>query len=124
MKKITPNIAVENCEQTIQYYQQVFGGEIKGVNKTPDGKIMHAELHVNPDCVFYFNDVFDGKTQGDNISLVLEMDSEEEMNRLYQALKEGGTVNFELQKTFWGAFHAVVLDKHGVIWSLNYMVKE
>lgn len=124
MKRITPNIAVEDCGRTIQAYQQVFGGEIKGVNKTSDGKVLHAELHVNPNCVLYFNDVFDGKTLGDAISFVLEMDSEQEINTLYKSLSEGGTVKFELQKTFWGAYHAVVLDRHGVLWSLNYAVKE
>ena len=51
-----------------------------------------------------------------------EMESEEELNRLYDALKEDGGIRFELKKTEWGALHAVVEDKHSVVWSLNYMV--
>jgi len=85
---------------------------------------MHSELHVNPDCVLYFNDVSGSKKQGDAISLVLEMDSEEEINRLYQTLQEDGAVHYELQKTFWGAYHAVVLDRFGVTWSLNYRFQD
>jgi PhnB protein len=39
---------------------------------------------------------------------------------LYEKLKEKGTVRFELQKTFWGAYHAIVIDQYGISWSLNY----
>lgn len=123
MKKITPNIAVEDCKNAIEFYKGLFGGETTSLSYTANGKVMHAELHVNSTCVLYFNDVFEGKVHGDIISLVLEMDSEEEINRLYATLQEGGSVNLELQKTFWGAYHAVVVDRYGVIWSLNYAVK-
>lgn len=121
MKKITPNIALEDCEHSVEFYQNVFGGRISGGSRTPDGKLLHLELQVNPDCVLYFNDVFDGTpTEGGNISIVLEMDSMEETERLYDELQKGGGVHYELQKTFWGAYHAVILDRHGVRWSLNY----
>jgi len=33
MKKITPNIAVENCGQAVETYRQIFGGEIKNENR-------------------------------------------------------------------------------------------
>ncbi|WP_205600802.1 hypothetical protein [Gracilibacillus sp. YIM 98692] len=36
------------------------------------------------------------------------------------ALQKDGKVNLELQKNFWGAWHANVTDKHEVQWLLNY----
>ncbi len=123
MKKITPNIALEDCEHKVEYYQNVFGGgRLSGGSRTPEGKLLHLELQVNPDCVLYFNDAFGEVNQGDNISLVLEMDDMEEIERLYGELQKGGTVRFELQKTFWGAYHAVIEDRHGIVWSLNYSI--
>lgn len=38
----------------------------------------------------------------------------------YAALKEGENVVFELQKTFWGSSHAVLTDRFGIAWQLDY----
>lgn len=131
MKKITPNISVENCKEALEYYKEVFSGEIKNVQTAGanemfighEGKIIHSELHISSECVIYLVDFFGEKNQGSNISLILELDSEEEINRLYSVLREKGSVSFELQKTFWGAYHAVINDCYGVTWSLNYSIR-
>jgi PhnB protein len=128
MKKVIPEIYVQNCKEALEYYKEVFGGEIKNVQtadgkemfKGFEGKIIHSELHVNDDCVLYLVDIFGGEKAGGDIHLMLEMDSEDEINRVYQALSKNGTVKYELQKTFWGAHHAVVLDCYGNTWGLNY----
>ncbi|WP_026486906.1 VOC family protein [Caldanaerobius polysaccharolyticus] len=131
MKNIIPEIYVENCKEAIEYYKDVFGGEAKNVQladgmemfKGYEGKIIHAENHINQNCVIYLVDKFDDKTQANSINLVLEMDSEDEIRRLYNRLSQDGTVKFELQKTFWGAYHAIITDKFGVTWALNYSLK-
>ena len=131
MKSIIPNIYVENCKEAIKYYQEVFGGQLKNVQladnvemfKGHEGKIIHAELHINDECQIYFADIFGEKKESGNIDLVLELDSEDEINRLYSILSQEGSIEFELQKTFWGAYHAVVTDKFGNTWSLNYALK-
>lgn len=131
MKRITPDITVDNCEQALGYYQSIFGGELKNVQKADGkgmfagyaGRVMHAELHINENCVIYLVDRFDTKKAGgSSISLVLDMENEEEINSLYSALGKDGQVVFELQKTFWGAYHAIVEDKFGVLWALNYQL--
>jgi PhnB protein len=91
--------------------------------KGHEGKIIHSELHINENCILYFVDIFDDKKETSNIQLIIELDSEEEINRVYSALKEKGSVSFELQKTFWGAYHAVVTDQFGTTWGLNYTSK-
>jgi len=131
MEKIIPNISVNNCKAVLEYYKEVFGGEIKNLQVTDgkemfkghEGKILHAELHITPECIIYLNDTFEEKPQESNVSLMLQLGSEEEINRLYSAIKERGTVNYELQRTFWGSFHAVVKDCYGTIWSMDYSGK-
>jgi PhnB protein len=131
MKKIIPNLSVENCKAVLQYYQEVFGGEIKNMQladgkemfKGHEGKIVHAELHINKECILYLNDSFEEKAVGNNISLVLQLDSEAEINSIYSALSRKGKVVFELQKTFWGSFHAVVIDYYGINWSLDFATR-
>lgn len=121
MKKITPDIALVDCGEKLEYYRELFGGEISNLHNTPDGKVMHAELVIKPDCVLYFHDKFlHSEIKYGSVVLVLEMESEEEINQMYNALKEGGGIRYDLQKTEWGALHAVVEDKHSIVWSLNY----
>lgn len=131
MKSIIPEIYVENCKEALEYYKETFGGEVKNVQladgkpmfKGFEGKIIHSELHINDACTMYLVDIFDERHKGSNVHLLLELDSEEEINRLFSALSKDGSVGFELQKTFWGAFHAVVTDRYGNTWGLNYSVK-
>lgn len=131
MKTIIPEIYVKNCKEALEYYKEVFGGEIKNVQmadgkemfKGFEGKVIHSELHINDDCVMYLVDIFEEKKEADSIHLVLELESEEEINRVYEKLSKDGSVKFELQKTFWGAYHAVVTDCYGNTWGLNYTVK-
>jgi PhnB protein len=119
---------VPNCREALPFYQKVFGGELQNIQTADDkemfkgheGKIVHAELHVNSQCLFYFGDIFQESAEAGNIGLILELDSEEEINRLYSLLSQNGSVKYELQKTFWGALHAVITDSYGVSWSLNF----
>ena len=131
MKRIIPEIYIDNCKEALEYYKEIFGGEIKNVQmadgkemfKGFEGKIIHAELHVNTDCILYFVDIFDEAKEPGNISLVLELESEEEINKIYEALSKNGSIKFPLQKTFWGAYHAVVTDCYGNTWGLSYAAK-
>lgn len=131
MKNIIPEVYIKSCKEALEYYKEIFGGEIKNVQladgiemfKGYEGKIIHAELHVNDDCVMYFVDVFEDKSYDSNIHLVIELDSEDEINKVYKALSKDGKVQYELQKTFWGAYHGVVTDCYGNTWGLNYTLR-
>jgi len=128
MKSIIPEIYVKNCKEALEFYKGVFGGEVTNVQMTDGkemfkgivGKVLHSELHVNSACVLYFVDIFEGEKVEDSTHFVLEMDSKDEIDRVFEALKKDGSVKFELQKTFWGAYHAVVTDVYGNTWGLNY----
>ena len=43
---ITAHLVVDGGEQACEFYKNAFGAEIHGIHKTPDGKVMHAELTV------------------------------------------------------------------------------
>lgn len=129
MKTITANLSVENCEEALSYYQGIFGGEIKNTQKADgvemfkghEGKYIHSELHINEHCVLYLTDVFSAEhNPGNNFQLVLELESEEEIMRVYDALSVDGKIQFPLGDTFWGAKHGVIKDKYGITWGLNY----
>lgn len=128
MKQIVPEIYVKNCIEALNFYQKLFGGEIKNRQMSDDlhmfkemkGKIIHSELHVNNKCIFYFVDIFEPKRQNPgNITLVLHMSDKSELERCYEALSEGGSIGMPLQKTFWGDWHSIVTDRFGAPWALS-----
>ncbi len=128
MKSIIPNISVDNCQEAMEFYKSVFGGELKNVKiadkqemfKGHEGKVMHSELYIGENCIMYFTDIFWSKSQGTNIQMILGMDSKQEIEKVYADLIKEGKAEYELQKTFWGAYHAVVRDKYGITWGLDY----
>lgn len=128
MKSIIPSISVENCKEALEFYKQIFGGEIERIQmsdgiemfKGQEGKVLHSELHVNDHCIMYFTDYFGPKATSTNVQLVIEMDSQAQIEEAFTALSKDGTVVFPLQKTFWGAMHAVINDKYNVTWGLNF----
>ncbi|WP_028401432.1 VOC family protein [Ectobacillus panaciterrae] len=120
-----------NAREALEYYKEVFEGEVLAIQTfgeadfpTPpevDDRIMHAQFKKG-DLFLMMSDSFLGHQVevGNHISLALEMESEEEIQKLYDALSASGSVLMELQDTFWGAKYAKVKDRFGVIWDLNY----
>ncbi|MEH7503590.1 VOC family protein [Neobacillus drentensis] len=120
-----------NAKEALEYYREVFGGEISNLQTygeadypTPPeahDRVIHAQFRKD-DLFLMASDAFPGNSVvvGSNISLTLEFESEEEIQKIFDALSQKGTVFMELQDTFWGAKYAKVKDSYGVIWDLNY----
>jgi PhnB protein len=124
-----------DAKEALAYYCDVFQGEVAGLQTfaeadfpTPpeaDDRIMHAQFRKDG-LLFMVSDAFPGHPveKGNNISLALELDSEDEINKLYAALSQKGTVLMELQDTFWGAKYGKVKDHFGIVWDINYTISK
>lgn len=120
-----------NAKEALEYYQKIFGGELSdlktygetGYQTSPDAKdrLIHGRFQKG-NLLLMVSDASPGSSVvvGTNISLVLDFEGEEEIQSVYKALSEKGTVHMKLQDTFWGAKYAKVKDPFGVIWDLNY----
>ncbi|MDR7000321.1 VOC family protein [Neobacillus niacini] len=130
--QITPYLMFDgNAREALEFYREVFQGEIlnaqtygeSGYNNSPEAQnlLIHAQFKKD-DLFIMASDAFPGNAinKGNNISLALDLESEEEIQRLYDALRENGKVYMELQDTFWGAKYAKVTDHFGITWDLNY----
>ena len=62
-------------------------------------------------------------TEGNNFSLAIQADNEEQATRFFKGLSEGGTVIMPLEKTFWGALFGMLKDKYGIQWMVNLDLK-
>ena len=132
MKQIIPEVYVKDAQNALTFYEELFGGRVKNLQmsdelkmfKDQKGKVVHAELHINPRCVLYFADIFDERRKKTgNMTLMLHMESMAEIQRIYDVLSQNGKVGMPLQETFWGAYHAIVTDKFGAPWALNFAPK-
>lgn len=129
-----------NTEEAFNFYKSVFGGDFFRVVRFKDGpggdkqspdiqqKIMHISLPIGNGVLLMATDMIESLGQvlktGNNFSLSLSPDSEEEALRLFNGLAEGGTIEAPFKKEFWGGFFGMILDKFGVRWMVNYEPKQ
>ncbi len=122
-----------NCEEAVKFYQSAIGGEAqilhyKDAPANPDfpisegsqNLVLHAELRKDGH-VIRFADNFPGTpfSQGNAISLALELPTAEETRRIFTALSQEGEVEMDLQETFFSPLYAKFTDKFGVHWQLH-----
>ncbi|MGC6767866.1 VOC family protein [Enterococcus sp. LJL128] len=85
--------------------------------------ILNASMVIEGTYVM-ISDVPDGMgkplTVGNNISLVVSTDDEEKIDRQFNRLAEGGTVEMPLGPTFWSKKYGMLTDKFGINWMFSY----
>ncbi|MCP1198830.1 VOC family protein [Notoacmeibacter sp. MSK16QG-6] len=120
------------CEEAMRYYVDVFGGEVLGIfrngdspdpeNRMPGGddlvmnmavRIGESEMMASDAPKEWYN-----KPQGFDISMPAS--SIEEAQRWFEAISDGGTVRMDLEETFWAERFAMVTDRYGIHWMINY----
>jgi PhnB protein len=125
-----------NCEEALNFYKGVFGGEIAEVSRWKDApadmempadlgnRIMHASFR-SPSIRFMASDSRPTTQYGDGrISLSIGTEDVDEAKRLFEALSKGGNVEVPLDKTFWGAMFGMFTDKYGIDWMVNCQLKQ
>ncbi|WP_194774654.1 VOC family protein [Pararhodonellum marinum] len=133
MIKINPYLGFDgNCREAMTYYQKCFGGELTFQTfgespmseQTPPDKqdrILHSSLS-HGDFIIMGTDMTPpgGFKAGTEVGLAVNFDSEEEIRKVYDLLKEGGKVYDELKESFWGSLFASIQDKYGKDWMLDF----
>ena len=127
------------CEEAFNLYKSVFGGEFAGIMRFKDipdktikiddsdkEKIVHVALPIGNGILLMGSDSDKNHrvTEGNNIALTLNVESESEAKRIYDELSVGGVVSMPLQKTFWAELYAMFEVKFGINWMINYALKD
>lgn len=135
MATITPYLNFPgNCEEAFQFYKSAFGGEYAMLMRFKDAPsneqrpgeenlIMHVSLPIGKGTILMGSDrpaSMGTGTKGDNFSISINADSEEEAKKIFDALSAGGNITMPLDKTFWGAYFGMFVDKFGIAWMVNY----
>ena len=128
-----------NCREAVEFYAKVFKSEVKNlmtygqappspeypVSESDVDKVMYADVLIGGITVM-FMDMPTGSPlfAGNNITPTLSMDNQEEVERIFNELKEDGEVYMELQKTFFSELFGMLKDKFGVIWQILYYTRQ
>jgi len=125
-----------NCEQAVEFYKKALGAEVQMMMRykespeppppgmVPPGfenKIMHASLRVGETIIMASDGCSLEKPKFEGFSLSVAVSTEAEVDRLFNALAQGGEVGMPLAKTFWSPRFGMVTDKFGVGWMITVM---
>lgn len=130
--KVEPYLFFDGrCEEAIEFYRKALGAEVTMMMRfkdspeppppgmTPPGsenKIMHASLSIGGTTIMASDGRCQGRPSFQGFSLSLAVDNEEEAERLFAALADGGEVQMPLAKTFYSPKFGMVADRFGVSW--------
>ena len=132
-----------NCEEAFNFYKSVFGGEFPYIGRFKDmppqegmpplpkdmeNKIMHVSLPVSKETMLMGSDTggewAPSYVQGNNFSISISAESEQEADRFYNELSKGGKVVMPMNKTFWGDYFGMFADKFGINWMVSYNMQK
>ena len=136
MEAIIPYLTFNgNASEALQFYSKALNGEVEfkqTFGESPmdsaaeqKDKIMHASFKAG-ELHFMVSDTMQGLsvTSASNLSLSLNFNDADEMNKIFASLSEGGKVTMELQDTFWGARFGMLEDRYGFSWMFNHDYKK
>jgi PhnB protein len=119
------------CEAAFRAYQGILGGGIVTMLKYGESpmaaqspvemhdKIVHATLRLEDQELLGTDVAPDDFERPQGFSVVLELPSPAEGQRIFGALAEGGSIRVPFQKTFWSPGYGMLVDRFGVPWEIN-----
>ena len=116
-----------NCEEAFRFYEQNLGGRIQGIVKHGEqpnpnipadwaDKVLHARIEIGGTLVMGADIPKSEPMRSAYLSLTL--DTEQEAERIYALLKEGGDIFMKMEKTPFANRFAMLRDRFGTSWML------
>ena len=119
-----------NCEEALNFYKSAFDADITQLGlygdspmESPDevkDKIIHGRVQFG-DVIIMASDAMNEKdfTRSGDISLSIECETADQLEKVFAKMAEGGKVTMPLQDQFWGARFGMLTDKFGIHWMFN-----
>jgi len=120
-----------NCREAFTRYQQIFGGELVVLTakdmgseaaNVPDDKadmIMHAALKFGDQLLMGSDDPTAENFSVQGMMVNYSVESEDEAERVFAALSDGGTVNLPIGPTSWSPKFGMCNDRFGTPWMIS-----
>jgi len=128
--RLNPYINFEGtAREAMQFYQSVFGGELKvstfGEFGSDDpavaDQVMHAQLDNDKGFTLMASDTPPGMDvrSGGNITISLSGTDSDDLRSYWEKLSDGGSVTMPLEKQMWGDEFGQLVDRFGIAWMVD-----
>ena len=116
------------CTDAVEFYRDALGADVKtlvrfrdlpGATAEAGDRVMHAELAVGDSTIFASDGQGQGRPQGGGYALSLTADNDEEAERLFSALAEGGRIDVPLISTPFASRLGMATDRFGTPWMVT-----
>ncbi len=122
------------CEEAIEFYRKALGAEVEMMMRFKDSpepmppgavapgfgdKVMHASLRIGGALLMASDGMGAGELAFQGFSLSIDAPDTASVDRMFNALAEGGVVKMPLGKTFWSPHFGMVADRFGVGWMVS-----
>ena len=115
------------CEEAFHYYEKHLGGKITMMARHADApnpnippdwkdKVLHAHIEIGS-SVLQGADIPNAEPMR-SAYLTVTTDSEEDAERIYRALSDGGEIFMKMEKTHFANRFAMLRDRFGASWMI------
>jgi PhnB protein len=117
-----------NCEQAFKFYEQHLGGKITALMRHGEGPlagnvpgltgVLHARLELGGTHILGADVPAERFQPMRSAYLTIGVDSNDEAERIYTLLTEGGEIFMKMEETFFASRFAMLRDRFGTSWML------
>jgi PhnB protein len=119
------------CEEALEYYGRTLGAEVLALMRFKDGppgqdgagcgpgladKVMHATFRIGNTTLMASDGKCEQPANFQGFSLSITTSNDENAQKFFAALSEGGRVQMPLGKTFFASQFGMVVDRFGISW--------
>ena len=119
-----------NCDEALTFYKEALGAKVKDVayfrdappdsgmdESLPPNFVMHSDVTISGTQII-MTDGGAAPITGDYFTLMLALDSAEEVTSAFNKLADGGKVIEDLAPQFWATLCGDVQDRFGINWHI------
>ncbi len=119
-----------NCAEALRFYEEHLGAKVlfsmtyeqmpepKNIPPGCEKGVLHASIRIADATIMAGDAPADRFQPMRSAYLALSVDSNEEAERLYALLSEGGEIILPMAETFFALRFAMLRDKFGTLWML------
>ena len=120
-----------NCAEAFEFYKKTFGaknafavkyGDAPSGSPVPpnwEDKVMHTSIPLGDGLLMGCDAPPGRSTPLGGFQISIQAEDEAEVKRIYETLKDGGSVQLPIGPTFWSPMFGMCTDKFGVAWMVG-----
>ncbi len=122
MHTVTPHLVCAGAAEEIEFYKKAFGATEVGRLPGPNGKLMHAMLHIGDSALMLVDEMRDCNALGPKAlkgsPVTIHLYVEDVDACIERAVAAGAKITMPVQDMFWGDRYGRLEDPLGHQWSV------